>query len=299
MSMASSTRIHSDFTFTYHWLRFGIISFALAMLFSPCASFSQEQAKAPDFTSAIAAFKANRLEDAKKAFLELEKNNPGDPTLLLNLGLIAEKEKRPGAALALWRKGLASHPTDDELLNAVDWLKPKLPKSDIARQFDTWEDLRKSFLLRVSPIWIIAFSAIFLLLGGWLLLRWWGLRKRAFEEETASPPLPIAGFVITGLFAFLFVAMIGLFIDRLDIRGTIVNASIDVRSAPDAAATSLFTAFEGMEVIVRDTRVVGSESAKETWRRVTYPGGLTGWVRDRDVLTAIDPSERAFLGAKP
>ncbi len=298
MSMASSTRIHSDFTFTYHWLRFGIISFALAMLFSPSASFSQEQATAPDFASAITAFKANRLEDAKKAFLELEKNNPGDPTLLLNLGLIAQKEKRPGAALALWRKGLASHPTDDELLNAVDWLKPKLPKSDIARQFDTWEDIRKSFLLRVSPVLIIALSAVFLLLGGWLLLRWWGLRKRAFEEETASPPLPIAGFVITGLFAFLFVAMIGIFIDRLDIRGTIVNASIDVRSAPDAAATSLFTAFEGMEVIVRDTRVVGSDTSKETWRRITYPGGLTGWVRDRDVLTAVDSSERAFPGAK-
>lgn len=301
MSMTSPTRIDREFSFTYRWLRFGIISLALVIAFSPRASFSSDTEPATaNFAKAVSDFKAGRMEDAKTAFLELEKNNPGDPTLLLNLGLIAQKEKRPGAALALWRKGLANHPTDEELLNAVDWLKPKLAKAEIARQFDTWEQIRKSLLLRVSPIFVIALSAVFLLIGGWLLLRWWGRRKRALEEDAALPPLPIAGFVISGLFLFLFTALLGLFLDRLDIRGTIVSTSVEARSAPETTATTLFTAFEGMEMIVRDTRVIETPAGKEAWRRVTYPGGLTGWVRDRDILTSIDSSDRAFLtGAAP
>ncbi|CAN5728613.1 hypothetical protein BH10BDE1_BH10BDE1_30120 [soil metagenome] len=268
-----------------------LASFAILGVMSPCVSYGQNS---DSFSEGVAAFKAGQLDSARKTFLELEAKYPHDPTLLLNLGLIANKEKRLGAALALWRKGLAEHPTNAALLNAVDWVKPKLAKSDMARDFDAWEEWRRVLLLRVSPIITVVVSAIFFVIAGWLLLRWFGARRRALEEELALPRAPVAGAIMTLLFLFLFGISIAIFIDRLDIRGTIVVAKAPVYSAPDATATALFDVFEGMELVVRDTRKVGDES----WRRVTYPGGNTGWIRDREVLTAADPSERAFV-AKP
>lgn len=261
-----------------------------AFLFSPCASFSQNE----EFATAVAAFKAGKLSEARDGFLKLEAEYPGDPTLLLDLGLVAQKEKRAGSALALWRKGLASHPTDAALQNAVDWLKPKLAKADIAHDIDAWEDFRRLFLIRVSPVQIVLASAVFLFFAGALMLRWWGARRRAFDEDLATPPAPIGGMALSIISVFLIAISIALFIDRLDIRGTIMAPKVDVRSAPDVAATSLFEAFEGMEVVILEARKVGEEA----WRRVQYPGGMSGWVRDRDVMTSADPSERAFLSVK-
>lgn len=256
---------------------------------SPSASFSQD-----DFASGVAAFKSEKLEDAKKIFLKLEAENPGHPTLLLNLGLIAQKQKQPGAALGLWRKGLAFHPTDEALANAVDWLKPKLSKTEIAHDIDAWEEWRRILLLRVSPVTTIVVSALLLFFSGFFFLRWWGRRSRALEEDLALPPPPVGGIVLGGLFCFVFAISIAIFIDRLDVRGTIVVEKAEVRSAPDAAATVLFDVFEGMEVIVQDVRKTTGTAGEETWRRITYPGGNTGWIRDVDVLTPVDSSERAF-----
>lgn len=267
---------------TRNWI---LISIFFTLL-SPCASFSLDLR----FAEGVTAFKAGKLEDARKNFLELENDYPGDPSLLLNLGLIAQKEKRNGAALALWRKGLVAHPTNDALSNAIEWTKSKLPKTEIAHEIDGWEELRKSFLIRVSPFAVSGVTTVFLLLAGWFLLRWWGARRRALDLETSMPPAPISGIVFGIFFALMFSISTAIFIDRLDTRGTVVGAKSEVRSAPEAAATVLFQVFEGMEVIVRNSRKVGDES----WRRITYPGGMTGWVHETDVLTSADASNRAW-----
>ncbi len=260
----------------------------LAFVLSPCASFSQSTDDR--FNAAISAFKAGKLEEARTNFLELEANYPGHPTLLLNLGIIAQKESRLGAALALWRKALAEHPTNEALLNAIDWTKPKLSKSEIAHETEAWEEFRRAILTRVSPLAVTLASALFLLIAGWRLLRWWAARRRALELETAMPAVPFGGFFLSFVFVIFFGMSIAIFVDRLDIRGTILPVKVEVRSAPDPAATELFEVFEGMEVIVRDTRAVGDQQ----WRRITYPGGMTGWVRERDVLTWTDSSARVW-----
>lgn len=280
MTSAHPTRIDS-----YFQLALALI--AAVSILAPSLAHSQK----PDaFASAIEAFKAGKIDDARASFLELESQHPNDPTLLLNLGLIATKEKRFGAALGLWRKGLAHHPTNDQLLNAVDWARPKLAKSEITRDFDLWEEVRRVLIVRVSPVATTIVSALFFVIAGALFLRWYGARRRAIEEEVAMPSAPFAAVVLFILFIFLFGTSIAMFVDRLEIRGTIVAVKTPVLSAPDMAATPLFDLFEGMEVIVRDTRRIEDD----TWRRIYYPGGNTGWVRDRDVLTSVDPSARAF-----
>ena len=265
-----------------------IFAVLIAFTMSPSASFS-ETVVGDAFSTGVAAFKAGKYDEARKSFLELELKHPGDPTLLLNLGLIAQKEKRLGAALGLWRKGLVQHPTDEALSNAVDWLKPKLAKTEISHEIELWEQFRP-LLARVSPMAVTVVAAVFLLLAGWMILRWWGARARAIELETAMPAMPTGGIVLSILFLLMFGISVSIFIDRLDIRGTIIATKSEARSAPDATATALFDVFEGMEVIVRDSRIAG----KEQWRRISYPGGMTGWIRERDVLTSADPSALAW-----
>jgi hypothetical protein len=243
-----------------------------------------------EFARAVQSYKAGKTDEAKSAFLALERAMPGNPAVLLNLGVIAMKERRTGAALGLWRKGLSENRTHSELNNAVQWGRSRLQKSDVAHDFDTWESYRSSILMRISPITVVAASAAFLFLGGWLWLRWWGLRRRAHEEETALPGTPLAAVFISIFFLFLLTVSVTLFLDRLDIRATVLKPRVAVLSAPDLEATVLFEVFEGLEVLVRDVRQVGANR----WRRITFPGGLTGWVRDEDVFSTVDSAERAF-----
>ncbi len=243
-----------------------------------------------EFARAVQSYKNGKTEEAKNSFLALERAMPGNPAVLLNLGLIAMKERRAGAAIGLWRKGLTENPTNSELNNAVQWGRIRLQKPDIAHDFDPWESFRSAVLLRLSPSAVVAASAAFLLICGALWLRWWGRRRRAHEEETALPGTPLAAIFITIFFVFLATVSITLFLDRLDIRATVLKPKVAVLSAPDLEATVLFEVFEGLEVLVRDVRLVGSNK----WRRITFPGGLTGWVRDEDVFSTVDPSERAF-----
>jgi hypothetical protein len=264
-------------------------AFSLALLFSSNPVWAQTT-EVEEFARAVQSYKTGKTEEAKSAFLALERAMPGNPAAILNLGLIAMKERRPGAALGLWRKGLTEHPTHTELNNAVQWGRTRLQKTDLAHDFSAWESYRSKVLLQISPSAVITASATFLFLAGWLWLRWWGRRRRAYEEDAAGPTTPLAAIFITAFFAFLFTVLITLFLDRLDVRATVLKPKVAVLSAPDPEATVLFEVFEGLEVLVRDVRLVGNGK----WRRITFPGGLTGWVRDDDVFSTVDPSERAF-----
>jgi len=266
------------------------IALVLSLGMWPVLTAHAQTSDVEEFARAVQSFKTGKTEEAKSTFLALERAMPGNPAVLLNLGLIAMKERRTGAALGLWRKGLTENPTHSELNNAVQWGRARLQKPDVAHDFDPWESYRSSILLRLSPLTVVGTSAAFLLFCGSLWLRWWGRRRRAYEEETALPGAPLAAILITIFFVFLATVSISLFLDRLDIRATVIKPKAAVLSAPDLEATVLFEVFEGLEVLVRDVRLVGANK----WRRITYPGGLTGWVRDEDVFSTADPSERAF-----
>lgn len=242
------------------------------------------------FAQGVESFRAGKLEEAKKSFLALEAESPNHSDLLFNLGLIALKENRPGAAIGIWRKGLADDPSNESLYQAMIFAQSKLDKKDVPREFGAWERYRETVLWRISPTLAVPISAALLLVAGWLWLRWLGKRKRAFEEETASPPAPVAAIVISLLFFFVIGVIGSIFVDRTDLRGTVIASKISVLSAPELEATALFDLFEGLEVIVRETREVSGKS----WRRITYPGGLSGWVPSAVIFATSDSVDRAF-----
>lgn len=262
---------------------------ALFVGFHLAASIGSAQPEAL-FSQGAKSFREGKLEEAKKSFLAVETEHPGHTDTLLNLGLIAFKEKRIGAAIGIWRKGLAGEPTSEPLFQAIAFARTKLEKQDMPREFSGWERYRELLLVRLSPALVLLASAFFLLGCGWLWLRWIGARKRAHDEETAGPPPPLGAIVFSILFVFIVGILGSIAIDRNDLRGTVIASKVAVLSAPELEATSLFDLFEGLEVLVRETRDVEGKS----WRRVTYPGGLSGWVPAATIFATDDPAERAF-----
>jgi hypothetical protein len=129
------------------------------------------------------------------------------------------------------------------------------------------------------------FSAIFLLTGSWLLLRYFGARRRALLDEQPLPPFPTVGIVLSlGFFVMSFLA-VAKAVDQSSLRGTVLPKKIEARSTPDAAGTVLFDLYEGLEVIV--------QQANDSWIQVTYPGGPTGWVPKSAVFTTRDDAAAA------
>lgn len=245
---------------------------------------------AASYEAATEAFKKGDLAAAKAGLLAVDTSAAQNPSVLFNLGLIAQKEKRLGAAIGLWRKGILSAPSDDDFYSAIAAAQKLLPRQEIARDFTAWEIWRSDVLQRLSPLLLAITSALLLAIGGWLLIRWLGRRRRTLEDDLALPPFPMAGAVFALLFAFLLVVLVTLYIDRLEVRGTVLNSKVAVRSAPDPDATSLFEIFEGMEVVRRETRVIGSE----TWCQIEFPGGLGGWVPAAEIFATDDMNSAAF-----
>lgn len=263
------------------------VVFGMNASFLPSAAFaSPEEA----FATAIQAIKKNDLDTARQRLLELDKSNPKQLAVLNNLALIAVKKNQLGPAIALWRQAQYEYPTDETIDASIQWALKKLPKTELSKDYDLWESFRSSVLHKTSPMLTVVLSAVLMVLGGWMLLRWWARRRQALEQETAMPALPLAGFTVVLLFFFLSAMALSQFVDRIDIRGTVLRKKVEVRSAADSSATVLFEIFEGMEVLVLDSRVVG----EATWRRIHYPGGMSGWVKDTDVMTTADATERAF-----
>lgn len=279
-------------------MSFGFASLGLADGESTPAGESGTATTSFDLSKALEAYKKGDLAVAQSELLALDAKYPGQLSVLNNLALIAVKKGTYGAAIGLWRKAETYFPTESSIESSIHWALQKLPKTEIAREYDTWEGIRQGLLLRTAPTLISIASAVFLVIGGWLLIRWWALRKRALKSDSPLPPFPIGGSTLFVLFVFLLLVLIGQFLDRVDLRGTIVEKKVEVRSAASPNATALFEIFEGMEVLILDSRTVrdgtGETTPESTWRRIHYPGGMTGWVLEKQVFATVDPSERAF-----
>jgi tetratricopeptide (TPR) repeat protein len=233
------------------------------------------------FKAGISAFQKNDLKQARVAFQESLQSDPLNPASLFNLGLVEQKSGNFGLALALWRKALAHTPGYDPALEAVRFASSKLERREIAHEASLWESLRTVALLNIALYKYVVLCAVFLLLSGWLLLRYFGARRRALLDEQPLPPFPTvatifaAGFLLT---AFLSAAKA---YDQSMVRATILPKKVEARSTPDNEGTMLFDLYEGLEV------VVGQLTGE--WAQVTYPGGSTGWVPKTAIFMTDEP----------
>jgi hypothetical protein len=241
---------------------------------------AQAQSAENLFTNGVLSHQKGDLAGAKRSFQESLKLDPDNAITIFNLALTEYQQGNAGLALALWRKALALHPSERSSGRAIEWAKAKLERPEIPHEVQYWESLRQSLLLPVSVEVYIAFSAALLLLSGWVILGFFGKRRRAMAAEIPMPHLSKMA-ILSGI-AFILVASLTLakLIDLQDLRGTIVAKKVEARSTPETTGTSLFELYEGLEVIVRQ--------ARNDWVQVSFPGGLTGWIPRSSIFTTRD-----------
>ena len=125
---------------------------------------------------------------------------------------------------------------------------------------------------------LIVVNLALLAFAGWLLIRYFALRTRSIENEEPSPSIPYIGFLFVFGFAVSALIFAAKVYDLSQNRATIVVDKVEVKTSPDAQAATLFELFEGLEVIVRQSR--------GDWMQITYPGGLSGWIQANSTLVS-------------
>jgi tetratricopeptide (TPR) repeat protein len=230
------------------------------------------------FRAGVASFQKNQLDQAREQFSQSLKLDPENAQSLYNLGLVEFKAKNEGLALGLWRKALVLEPTNEVVAHAIEFGENALPQRSVSHGGDLFESFHESFLNRTSIMSLIVVNLALLAFAGWILIRYFALKNRSFENEEPSPPIPYIGFIfVIGLILSAAVLAAKVF-DLTQTRATVTVEKVEVKTSPDEQAATLFELFEGLEVVVRQSR--------GDWMQITYPGGLSGWVQTSAVLVS-------------
>ncbi|MGZ3742956.1 MAG: hypothetical protein ACXWRA_03770 [Pseudobdellovibrionaceae bacterium] len=222
-----------------------------------------------------------------EAILNFEKAldlHPESVTVLTDLGLSYFQVQKKGLSIAMFRRALFIDPSQVVAEAALKFVLSQLEIKDIPHQIGTYERLRSTVLnsLSINTLHFLTlllfFSSIFI----WL--RHWGQRRKAFEQELATPGIPLIGITLSmGLMLSAFFTVLKVY-DLSIPRATVITDKVSVQTAPGEGQNGLFDIYAGFEVIVRNVA--------NDWIQVSYPGGLTGWVK-KDSLMGTS-SKNAF-----
>lgn len=223
------------------------------------------------YLSGIKSYQSSKFEEASQNFRLAFAKEPQNRSILFNWGLSEYKQGKIGMAAAAWRRALAIDPDFSVARRALEVLSPELPTAQSLSDGKFFETFRSTVLVHVSLTQVATVTALFLLGAGWLLLTYLGKRRRALEEEQQLPSFPSVGVAL--LIMFLLSSFTGLtkVYDFFQPRATVIATTASVYSGPSENSSSLFELAEGLEVIMN--------REQGTWRQVSSPGGLSGWVK--------------------
>ena len=226
------------------------------------------------YQAGIQSFQKGELTKAQDLFLQALEKSPDNKFILYNLGLTDFQLEQRGRAVGAWRRALYIDPDFSLARQAYSFALRKMGPLHSGTS-NSWEAFRQDILSWLSLDRGLAVTALFLLIGGVFLIRYWARRRDSILHETPSPPVPYTGFVCAMIFLLAGAITLAKAYDNYFPRATITAKRVDVRSGPSPEDASLFELLEGHEVIINQ--------AVREWAQVTYPGGLTGWVQ-RDSL---------------
>ena len=239
--------------------------FVLIMLFAFSLNSTAKNSAADDL------YKKNQFSDAAAQYELMLKKNPGNPTLLYNLGNAYYKTGEYGKAVLNYRRCLRVDPMNEDA--AFNLSLANLHTIDKIEADEDWFGLR--WLKNISA-WIgIRSAAVFCLvllffsLGAFacfLFLKKLFLRRVSFWSSAFS------------FFLALMFFSLSWYANNLNNRhdeAVITAASVHVKSSPDPKSTDLFMLHEGTEIRVLDT--VG------IWNKIILANGQQGWVRGEEL----------------
>ncbi len=197
-------------------------------------------------------------------------------TIITNLALAQYNLGKTSVAIGLLRKAIHLDPSLSTAKEGLEFVLSQTPRIEVPHQIQTYESLRVKLLQPVPLYAYLAISLLCLLTAGWTLLNYFGSRKKALEEQTNSPAFPLVGTLL-GVAFLLFSGLLVLKLyDTRILRGTIIEEKVSLQTAPGENQLAILDLHGGMEVIIRSTQ--------GEWSQVTYPGSLTGWVKNSSLL---------------
>ena len=222
------------------------------------------------FQAGVTNYQAKMFDQAREAFQKSLELSPNSTSALTNLALAQFQLGQKGMAIALLRKASALDPDFSTPKAALSFILPQMDVKEIPHEIRMWESLRSQLLVPVALSVFLSLTALFFFASGWLLLSFFGARKKAFKDEAPLPNFPVIATLVTvGFIAFLSLSVLKIW-DHTIPRATVIAEKVSVLSAPDEKAPSLFELYSGLEVVI--------ESVNQNWVQVTYPGAMTGWV---------------------
>lgn len=262
------------------WRRHFLSLFS-TLFFVLCAqqTLAQQDAFPTLFNNGVKAYQAKDFPLAQEQFKKALALDPHNATALTNLALVEFQLKNKGLSIALFRHALDINP---EFTTAQDGLKfalSQLEIKEVPHKIETYETIRSRFLVPIPLFFYQVLTCILLFSAGWLLIGYWGKRRRAIQEESAFPAIPFIG-ILFSLGFVLCAILLGLKIyDHTIPRGTIISDKVSLQSAPGADQVAVLDLHPGFEVIIHAT--------SGEWVQVTYPGSFTGWMKKSDLYMSF------------
>jgi len=236
------------------------------------------------FRRGTQSYQNKKFDDAILNFEKALDLHPDSPAVLTDLGLSYFQIKKKGLSIAMFRRALFVEPSQRVAEAGLSYVLSQLEVKEIPHQIETYERLRSTVLNSVSLNGFHVLSLLLLFSSGFIWLKFLGRRRKSFELEEAPPSTPVIGLLLVVGFTFS-VIFTALKVYDLNIpRATIITDKVSAQTAPGDGQSGLFDLYEGFEVIVRN--------AANDWIQVSYPGGLTGWVKKDSLMSTS--SKNAF-----
>jgi tetratricopeptide (TPR) repeat protein len=237
------------------------------MVFLLAPLWSLAQTEDAGFLAGVSAYRAKDYERAKTVFTELMEQNPDNPILLYNLGLVEYQLGRFGWALGLWRKARTLAPGKVPAEAAIAYTEERLFPE---RQKQTFIVVIYNALLNL-PSWLWRLSSLL----GFMITGWWGLE---YGVKRRLPPnlWPSWIYIVFPLFLLgLSFTLIGA-IESMQTSATVVEKDLLARVSPSETSPTILQLEEGQKVTV--------DQYHGEWARIHGQNGAPGWVPRQAVL---------------
>lgn len=228
------------------------------------------------FNSGVNFYRQKKYPEARDAFSRSVELRPENTSALVNLALAQFQVGEKNYAMALLRKTIYISPDFSTAKAALNFIFTQTQLKEIPHEIQILEQVRNLFLNPLSLRSYLSLTALMFFAAGWLILKYFGLRRRAFKEEKIIPQPSVITLILSFIFVAVFTLTILKAIDYYTPRGTIILEKVTVHSAPTDQSTNIFDLYGGLEVILKQT--------DGDWVQVSYPGALTGWIPKSSLL---------------
>jgi len=229
------------------------------------------------YQDALRLLQEQKSEEASRIFEQAYRAGKDFPALFYNWGLAAYYMNKKGLALGLWRRALYLNPEFTTASQALQFVAAELPKDSSANSLSAWAAFRNHFLAAVSLNKLLATTWLFLVIAGFLLIRYAGQRIHALRNESPLPKKPvIGGFFSILAFFFIFASAAKIFV-LFETRATVIASRVVLRTGPTETDNPLFELIEGFNVVIRQIQAP-SDQESQGWALVTLDSGASGWI---------------------